>query len=346
MIQIEGLSLTAGEFSLSGIDLRVESNEYFVLLGPTGAGKTLLLKCICGLLRPDEGRIRINGRDVTGLEPRRRRVGYVPQEAGLFGHLNVEQNVMFSLRARGVKRAEARRRVAPIMETLGIQRLARRSPAYLSGGERQRVALARALVGEPDLLLLDEPVSALDEDTRDRVCLELRRVQRELGVTTIQVSHDLEEAMTLADRAGVIMEGRIVQTGSVSELLRRPRTVKLARFLRAENIFAGRAAADGAGGSVIDLAGARLPCAVPCEGEVTFMVRPEAVSVLPADQAPESAIISPLYAVSDRGAYLRLVFARPVRIVAYLPASPAGHEFAEGREYAVVLPPHAIHVLE
>ena len=231
MIDVRGISLTIGTFSMRGVSLRLSGGEYFVLMGQTGSGKSLLIKSICGLVRPAAGSVRIDGRDVTRHEPRLRAVGYMPQDCGLFPHLNVMRNVTFSLRARGTGRAAAAAAARPLIDMLGIDYLLRRRPEGLSGGERQKVALARALAGRPKVLLLDEPVSALDEPTRREVCAELREVQGHLGIATIHVCHSLEEARSVADRVGVMHGGTIHQTGTVDELSSHPASEAVARLM-------------------------------------------------------------------------------------------------------------------
>jgi ABC-type sugar transport system ATPase subunit len=233
MIRIRDLSFRAGDFRVRDVSLDVAPREYFVLLGPNGSGKTLLVSCVCGLVRAEAGTIEIDGLNVTGAEPRLRRIGYVPQDYGLFPHMDVAANVTFPLRARGVSRATALGQVSPVVETLHLERFLGRNPATLSGGERQKVALARALAGRPKLLVLDEPVSALDGPTRVEVVEQLRRVQREFGVATIHVCHSLDEAMAVADRAGVMIEGRLVQTGLLEALMAAPANEAVARLLHA-----------------------------------------------------------------------------------------------------------------
>ena len=345
MIEVNSLCYEVGSFALRDISVQIASNEYFALLGPTGSGKTLLLKCICGLIRPDRGAIVINGRDVTRLEPRLRRVGYVPQDYGLFPHMSVEANLSFPLRAQRVRRRERRERTASLIGILRLGPLLKRSPAHLSGGERQRVALARALAARPALLLLDEPVSALDEASRDRVCAELRRVHQELGIATIHVSHNLEEALEVSDRAGVMQNGQLVQTGPMPQVLRQPKDENVARLLRAENIFTGAATPNADGTSTVALAGQRLALPTRHEGEVTFMARPEMLEVTQPDAATGQAIRARLERVTDRGPYRRLEFGGSVPLIVYVPARGADAESVVGQEYAVRLPADALHVL-
>jgi len=233
MIEIRDLTFRAGDFQVRSVSLDVANGEYFVLLGPNGSGKTLLISCLCGLLRAESGRILIDGQDVTHAEPRLRRIGYVPQDYGLFPHLNVAKNVTFALRAAGLWHAEALAKAGPLIEKLRLGRLLDHMPATLSGGERQKVALARALAIQPRLLLLDEPVSALDGPTRAEVIEQLRIVQRDVGVTTIHVCHSTDEALAVADRAGVMIDGQLVQTGRVEELMEHPASPDVARLLLA-----------------------------------------------------------------------------------------------------------------
>jgi len=232
MIQIRSLSLRAGDFRVRDVSLDLAAGEYFVLLGPNGSGKTLLIHCLCGLLRAESGSLVIGDRDVTGAEPRVRRIGYVPQDYGLFPHMNVARNLTFALRAAGRPHADALRELAPLIDMLHLAHLLDHSPQTLSGGERQKVALARALALRPELLLLDEPVSALDGPTRAEVLEQLRTVQHQFGVTTMHVCHSIDEAETVADRAGVMIDGRLVQTGKLAELMARPANAEVARLLQ------------------------------------------------------------------------------------------------------------------
>jgi molybdate/tungstate transport system ATP-binding protein len=232
MIQIHSLSLRAGDFRVRDVSLDLAAGEYFVLLGPNGSGKTLLIHCLCGLLRAESGSLVIGDRDVTCAEPRLRRIGYVPQDYGLFPHMNVARNLTFALRAAGRPHADALRELTPLIDMLHLAHLLDHSPQTLSGGERQKVALARALALRPELLLLDEPVSALDGPTRAEVLEQLRTVQHQFGVTTMHVCHSIDEAETVADRAGVMIDGRLVQTGTLAELMARPANAEVARLLQ------------------------------------------------------------------------------------------------------------------
>jgi len=246
MIRTEEISLRVGTFQLQRLSIGVAEGQYFILLGPPGSGKTIFLECLCGLKRLDSGAIYIDGRDVTNLEPRVRGIGYVPQDYALFPHLSVERNIAFGLRVRSLSEAK----VTETAEMLGISHLLPRGIDGLSGGEKQRVALARALVMQPKILLLDEPVCALDEVTRQEVCAQLLAIQRKLGLTTIHVSHNLEEAFSVADRAAILHQGVLQQAGPMDELLRKPNSDFVARFMRCEKRLASES--DGAGRSQKD----------------------------------------------------------------------------------------------
>ena len=268
-----------GEFSLRGVSLEVGDGEYFVVLGPSGAGKTVLLQVVAGILKPDRGRVLISGVDVTDWPPERRNVGYVPQNYALFPHLTVFENIAFGLKVRGIPEREVRRRVRKVAERLGISDLLSRMPRTLSGGEAQRVALARALVIEPRILLLDEPLSAVDPSLRWELRRYLREVHEEFGTTTVHVTHDFVEAMALADRIAVLNKGIVEQVGTPEEVFYRPRSEFVARFTRSQNIFRGRAKPVSSDLSEVDISPFRLIVCGRYEGEVLVSFRPESVLV-------------------------------------------------------------------
>lgn len=207
---------------------------YCVILGPTGAGKSVFLELIAGIIRPDRGEIRINGRDITALPPEKRNIGFVPQDYALFPHLNIYKNIAYGL--RNIEKSEKDRRVREIAEKFGISHLLHRKPATLSGGERQRVALARALVVQPKLLLLDEPLSAVDLRTKEMLMDELKFVQREFNVPVLHVTHDLMEAMLLADEIAVMLNGRIVEKGGVKDVFS-SKNEEVSEFLSAKDLL-------------------------------------------------------------------------------------------------------------
>ncbi len=283
MIRIDKLSYSVGTFSLQEISLEVERGAYFVLLGPSGSGKTLFLECLCGLNQIDTGQISINSQEVTDREPRYRRVGYVPQDYALFPHLSVRENVAFGLKFGDQIDKEKKQTVDDLLGRFGIEKLADRLPLRLSGGEKQRTALARAIACRPDVLLLDEPVSALDEMTRNALCRDLKRFQSETGVTTIHVCHNFAEMLTVADRVGVIESGRLWQVAEPEELLRRPKNVRVAQFVQAGNLLpvsviprGDRVALRGAGGIDSEIV---RPDWVQGEADAVLMIRPESICV-------------------------------------------------------------------
>ena len=349
MISAEQISFAIGDFRLQVASLEVPRGEYFVLLGPPGSGKSVFLECLSGLKRIKSGRVHIDGRDVTHLEPRERGIGYVPQDYALFLHLSVERNIDFGLRVRGAGREEASRRAAEVAEMLGIQHLLRRCTQGLSGGERQRVALARALAVSPKVLLLDEPVSALDESTRDSVCVELRRVQHALGVTTIHVSHNIEEAFSVADRGGILVEGSFHQIGPVSELLRKPRSEFVARFMRCENLLVGEALGQERESTSVRVGEIRFDVPGRHEGEVKFVIRPEDIRLVDAEvhTGPDvTRLPVKLIRTVDRGAYVRVELAGAVSLVAHLSyAAFTELRIAIGTELVAAVHQEVIHVL-
>jgi ABC-type Fe3+/spermidine/putrescine transport system ATPase subunit len=231
MIEIQHLGSRFGDFALDDVSLRIGKGEYWVLLGPSGCGKSVLLQTIAGFFPPATGRILVDGRDATAEAPEKRNIGLVFQQAALFPHLSVRGNIAYGLRARRVPEAEARRTVDELIERLGLAAVLSRPVATLSGGEAQRVAIARALAVRPVLLLLDEPLSALDHNARIELQAELARLHKELGLTTLHVTHSRDEAAALGDFLAVMLGGRVVQTGTLANLRENPRCPFVARFL-------------------------------------------------------------------------------------------------------------------
>jgi molybdate transport system ATP-binding protein/molybdate/tungstate transport system ATP-binding protein len=239
MLRIERVSKDLGEFVLRDVSLEVEGGEYLVIIGPTGSGKTILMETVAGIRDPDAGKILLDGRDITKVAPRNRKVCMVYQDYMLFPHLSVRENIAFGLSSKKASSDEIEKKVADASELLGISHLHHRRPETLSGGEQQRVAIARAIVMEPAVLLLDEPLSALDGLTRERLRRELKRIHRVYGTTIIHVTHNFEEVFSLADRVAVMNGGEIVQVGSPEEVFRRPKCEMIANFVGVENIFRG-----------------------------------------------------------------------------------------------------------
>ncbi len=262
-----GSARGADVVAVEGADLTVYDGELFAILGPSGSGKTTVLRMIAGFEEPTAGTIRLGGQDVTSLPAQRRDVNTVFQEYALFPHMTVGQNVEYGLKVRGVARSDRRKRTADALDMVRLTDVAARRPAQLSGGQRQRVALARALVGRPRVLLLDEPLGALDLKLREQMQVELKAIQREVGITFVIVTHDQDEALTLCDRLAVFNDGRIEQVGPSRDVYERPANRFVADFVGTSNVFDGEAA--------------RVIVGRPG----VFAVRPEKVSVLRTGEA-------------------------------------------------------------
>ncbi|MGE0217898.1 ABC transporter ATP-binding protein [Mycolicibacterium sp.] len=237
---LTGLVKRYGPFNVvDNVDLAIAPGEFMTFLGPSGSGKTTTLNLIAGFAQPDEGQIQLGGRTLAGIPPHKRDIGVVFQNYALFPHMKVDANIAFPLKQRQVRRAEIVKKVGTIIDAVGLTGMANRYPRELSGGQQQRVALARALVFEPQLLLLDEPLGALDKRLRADLQLEIKRIHRELGITFVFVTHDQEEALAMSDRIAVFNRGRIEQVGSGSELYECPQSLFVAEFLGDSNVFHG-----------------------------------------------------------------------------------------------------------
>jgi putative spermidine/putrescine transport system ATP-binding protein len=267
-VRLRGLTKSFGDVrAVAGVDLDVRDGEFITLLGPSGSGKTTVLRMIAGFERPDSGTIELAGTDVTGTPPYHRDVNTVFQDYALFPHMSVQRNVEYGLRVKKVPAAERRARATAALESVRLSGYGDRAPSQLSGGQRQRVALARALVNRPKVLLLDEPLGALDLKLREQMQVELKEIQREVGITFIFVTHDQDEALTMSDRIAVFNEGRIAQLGSPTEVYEHPATAFVAGFVGTSNLLSGEAAQ-----AVLGRDG-------------TWSVRPEKIRVIAADAA-------------------------------------------------------------
>jgi putative spermidine/putrescine transport system ATP-binding protein len=237
-VRVAGLRKHYGDVAaVDGVDLEIDRGEFFTLLGPSGSGKTTTLRMIAGFERPDEGIVELRGRDVSALPPYARDVNTVFQDYALFPHMTVRENVEYGLRVKRVARAERRTRAGEALELVRLGGLGDRKPSQLSGGQRQRVALARAIVNRPQALLLDEPLGALDLKLRQELQIELKRIQQELGITFVYVTHDQEEALTMSDRLAVFHAGRIEQVGAPAEVYERPASEFIAGFVGVSNVL-------------------------------------------------------------------------------------------------------------
>ncbi|POR47184.1 ABC transporter ATP-binding protein [Bosea psychrotolerans] len=283
-LEIDGVAKAYGAVkAVESVSLAVEPGEVLALLGPSGCGKTTLLQSIAGFVVPDAGDIRLDGASILVTPPEKRRTAMLFQQYALFPHMSVRDNIGFGLRMARVPKVEAARRIEQALALVRITQLAERRPAQLSGGQRQRVALARAVVTEPRLLLLDEPLGALDQNLREEMQVELRKLQRNLGLTTVMVTHDQREAIVLSDRIAVMKEGRIEQIGTPLDIHDHPRTHYVATFTGVENLLPGRFH----GEDVVELAGQRIvgvQASAAKPGAVTLAIRSEAITVLPPGQ--------------------------------------------------------------
>jgi sulfate transport system ATP-binding protein len=274
---------------VNDVSLDIGDGEFFVLLGPSGSGKSTLLRAIAGLSGVDHGRISLHGRDVTHVAARGRGVGLVFQNYALFRHMTVAENIEFALRVRRVKAAERRKRRQELLRLVSLEGMDQRLPAQLSGGQQQRVAVARALAHKPEVLLLDEPFGALDAKIREELRRTIREVQRELGITTVLVTHDQEEAFAMADRIGVMNLGRLLEVGRPHELYTRPATRFVATFLGAANLILARQTKDGIHfGNRPVSARVAAPVHGAREHEVVAVVRPEEIELAPTREALSS----------------------------------------------------------
>jgi len=310
MIVFSNLEKKLGAFRLSIQQLEVRRGEYLVILGPSGAGKTVLLLTVAGLLRPDAGEIFFNGLNVTRLAPHKRDVGLVFQEADLFPHLNVVENIGFGKKYRRRKAKEITRRMELLIDMLSIRHLLSRRIDGLSGGEKQRVAVARALAIAPAIFLLDEPLGLLDQNTREELRTELRKIHDELGTTTLHVTHDRNEAFVVADRVAILNEGRLAQVGTKDEILKRPASEFVARFIGVQNIFSAFAEQDDSGNAFLRVGDARFRVSCEGRGNVRFCIAPEAISIhreMPSGVTPEELIAGVVKCLEDRGAVVRVI---------------------------------------
>lgn len=309
MLDISSLSLTLGGFRFTDLSVSVADGEYCIILGPTGAGKTILLETIAGIHRPDTGRIVLDGTDITDAPPERRGIGMVYQDYMLFPHMTVRENIGFGLRQRGVPKEERDTAAESIAETLGIAHLLDRYPATLSGGEQQRTAIARALVLRPRVLLLDEPLSALDTVTRDRLRREIKEIHARTGITILHITHHFEDIYALADRVVVMKDGAVAQEGTPETILRKPASDFIANFTGMENLFSGTAVSGGAGTAEITVGAVKLFAATDLSGPVRVGIRPEdlILSAAPLDSSARNSLPGVVAGVAENGIYSKIL---------------------------------------
>ena len=347
MIQVKNLCVDLGDFTLSDINLNVEQGEYFIILGPTGAGKTILLETIAGLYPIKGGQVLLNGKEVTQLEPEKRNISIVYQDHVLFPHLSVKENIVFGLKLRKQANHEIEATLDWTAGLLNISHLFERKPDTLSGGERQKVALARALSIKPQVLLLDEPLSALDPETREGVQRELRQIHNQLKVTAIHVTHDFEEAIALGSRIAVLGEGRIKQTGTPEEVFHQPNSEFVARFAMTRNIFAGEAEDKASGDVAFRTEDTELAVVTNLRGKVRASIRPEDILVSPDSfiSSARNRFAGTITHVADRGSVLYITVNLPPDFVCLV----TRHSFeemklAQGQKVYITFKASAVHV--
>jgi len=341
-LDIDGVSKSFGDVvALADISLGVAAGEFVTILGPSGSGKTTLLKVIAGFETADLGRIRVDGSDVTDLDPARRNIGMVFQNYALFPHLSVARNVGYPLAMRGMTKGEIAERVGEALEMVELGGMAERLPKQLSGGQQQRVALARATVFRPRLLLLDEPFGALDRKLREQMQLEVRRLQRRLGLTTLFITHDQEEALIMSDRVAVMEKGRLQQVGPPLEIYEAPANPFIADFIGESNIFSGTIEASGGdvlsvrldGGPSIQVP-SRAELAARVGERVRVMVRPERFVDLNVVGAP--ATVNRIDGLVAESAYIgvsdkyRIATAAGLDVLVRLPSGPSSRRYGPG----------------
>ena len=284
-LNLQALQFSIDDFRLTDIDISVRKGEYHVVLGPTGSGKSTLMKCILGLYRPSGGSITLDDNDLLRLPPEKRGLGYLPQNYALFPHLSVEGNIRFGLHSRRLPAAAEEKEVTLQCDALQIGPLRGRDVCTLSGGEQQKVALARALITRPKVILLDEPFSSIDEGSRRRLWFDLKQAIRRAGVTAIHITHHLEEAYTLGDRLSVLVDGRLVQSGRKEVVFGYPATESVARFLGYRNIFYGDSR-NLPGGTAIDLGYFLVKTSkkIPAGERVAICLRPQYIKIIREDE--------------------------------------------------------------
>jgi len=347
MIQIKNLHVDLKDFQLQDINLSVSEGEYFIVLGPTGAGKTVLLESIAGLYPIKSGKIWLRGKEVTQLEPEKRGISIVYQDHVLFPHLSVKDNIVFGLKLRKQTKPEAEAALDWVARLLGISHLLNRKPDTLSGGEQQKVALARALSIKPEVLLLDEPLSALDPETREGVQKELRQLHNHLKVTTIHVTHDFEEAIALGDHIAVLGEGCIKQIGTPEQIFRQPNSEFIAHFAMARNIFTGEVIDKGNGNTMFCTEDIELAVVTDLRGKLHASVRPEdiLISTEPLHSSARNSFGGTITYIADRGSTLYLTVNLPPDFVCLITRrSFEEMGLAEGKKIYITFKATAIHI--
>ncbi|OPZ43723.1 MAG: Molybdate/tungstate import ATP-binding protein WtpC [Euryarchaeota archaeon ADurb.BinA087] len=350
MIAVEEISLTRGDFSFAGISLQVPESSYTVLMGPSGAGKTLLLESIGGFLPVTGGRILVAGRDVTMLPPEKRGIGFMYQDYSLFPHLTVEENIAYGLKMKGIASRERTSTVKTLLSSFSLHTLASRHTGSLSGGEKQRVALVRALATRPTALLLDEPFAALDPEARLSCMDEVKAIQKDHGLTILQVSHDRDEAYRLADQVVVMDNGRILQTGTPAAIFSHPVHPTVAAVAGFENILEGTSGSSEGGRTRLSIGTGTIIAdrIVPAGDRILACIRSRDITLAGADiplseqvNRIDGQVISMV--ATDHGCQVR--FVGPFPLLIDIPGDRASWEYRPGEQVVAWVAPKDVHLI-
>jgi len=317
MLNIENISLSLGDFHLRSLSLSIEKPEYWVIIGPSGAGKTILLETIAGIHIPVSGKILFQGDDITYDQPKDRQIAMVYQDLMLFPHMTVRENILFSVKIRKTYNLDIETKTSDLVSILEISHLMERNPATLSGGEAQRVALARALIQKPRLLLLDEPLSALDSMTRERLREEIRKIHQYLKIPFIHITHHFEDVYALAEKVAIMQDGRIIQTGRPEDVFSHPCTPYVAQICGTENIFRGEAVKDGTG-SILNLGDLHIRITAQYSGPVVAVIRSEdiIISVEPFRSSARHTLPATITDLIPSGPFIRVILNTGIRMIA------------------------------
>lgn len=319
MIKLLNVSKRIGDFSLNNINLNINDNEYFVILGPTGSGKTVIFEIISGMYKPDEGEVWINEQNVSTAYPEDRHIGFVCQDYMLFPHLNVKENIIFSLKLKKTPQNLINQKLDKMVNLLNIENLLNRNPSTLSGGEQQRVAIARALVTEPEVLLLDEPLSALDPRSKELFQQELKNIHQQTKTTTIHITHDFNEALVLADQIGIMQNGKIVQVGKPKEVFLKPSSQFVAEFVGMKNIYNGEIINESTF-KYVRINSVHLRVVSELKGKVRVTICPEDIIIAHKNfsSSAQNMINAKIVEIIPQGSFIKVILDAGITMVALI----------------------------